>query len=374
MQLPLVYVPGNHDVDLAALHRHRVSSSIRSSQTCGGPSTASSAAALPLLPRTRDRPLQRRASIPASATCSTIFAGLFEDQNKSPLLASGETVEAVLEQFGESMLALWTCATAGVSAQLGIDQSLEPRETLTPVQNPDRLRQHVDDMRVARERERWDVAVLGHTHKLGRVGDWYHNSGTWVGAKDSFLRIDPEGHVRYFEWKEGHALELEAPCVFPDGATEKNPLKKAAASVRLLFPRPTRPERSRLVLMAQGALALGLGVWGFIHTFTHARTSAVSTLIWAFGLYALGDGTLSLLAASRQQPVKRLLDRMRGSVSILLGLVFLTKRESLEVFAVLVGMWALLEGFFAWPRPRCFAGWWKRVGSGSSASARSWRA
>jgi chromate transport protein ChrA len=35
---------------------------------------------------------------------------------------------------------------------------------------------------------------------------------------------------------------------------------------------------------------------------------------------------------------------MRGTVSILLGLVFLTKRESIEIFAVMVGMWALLAG------------------------------
>jgi uncharacterized membrane protein HdeD (DUF308 family) len=35
---------------------------------------------------------------------------------------------------------------------------------------------------------------------------------------------------------------------------------------------------------------------------------------------------------------------MRGSVSILLGLVLLTRRQSFEVFAVLVGVWALLAG------------------------------
>ena len=147
--------------------------------------------------------------------------------------------------------------------ELGIDQNMElaarrSRRRKTRTASPTRRRV----ARGAGTRAR-DVAVLDTRTKPGRVGDWYHNSGTWVGAADSFLRIDPEGHVGYFEWKEGRALEHEAPCVFPDAEPERNPLKKAAASVRLLFPRPTRPERSRLILMAQGALALALGVWGF---------------------------------------------------------------------------------------------------------------
>ena len=170
-------------------------------------------------------------------------------------------MENVLEQFGESMLALWTAAGAGVSSQMGLDRGIEPRHALTPVQSPDRLGEHIESIRAAREREGWDVGVLGHTHKAGHVGDWYHNSGSWVGPRNSFLRIDPEGHVRYFEWKGGRAVEHEEPLVRGDAEPEGNPLKKAAASVHLLFPRPIRPERSRLILMGQGALALGLGLY-----------------------------------------------------------------------------------------------------------------
>jgi uncharacterized membrane protein HdeD (DUF308 family)/UDP-2,3-diacylglucosamine pyrophosphatase LpxH len=344
-KLPLVYVPGNHDVDLVhfigtALLDHPFFASMR---------------------RPFDRQLGGRrfrffhghetdpfnaSENPGFGQMLSIFAGLFEDQNKSPLLSSGEAVESVLEQFGESMLALWTSATAGLSAQLGIAGDVEPREALTPVQNPDRVREHVEGLRKARAREGWDVVVLGHTHKLGRVEDWYHNSGSWVGAHNSFLRVDPEGHVRYFEWKEGHAFEQAAPRVLPEKERPetKNPLKKAAASVRQLFPRPTPPERSRLILMAQGALALGVGIWGLFLTLTSGRQSALSSLILAFGVYSVIDGVLSLRAAAQQQRVKRYIDRMRGAVSIFLGLVFLTRRGSYEVLAVLVAMWALVEG------------------------------
>jgi uncharacterized membrane protein HdeD (DUF308 family)/UDP-2,3-diacylglucosamine pyrophosphatase LpxH len=343
VQLPLVYVPGNHDVDLLSFIgtgflEHPFFSKMR---------------------RPFDRKLGGRrfrffhghetdpfnaSEQPGFGQMLTIFAGLFEDQNKSPLLASGETVEAVLEQFGESMLALWTCATATLSARIGIEGDVEPREALTPAQNPDRIHQHLQGVREVREREGWDVAVLGHTHKLGCVGDWYHNSGSWVGSQNSYLRIDPEGHVRYFAWKEGRAVEQQAPRVLPEIEVKKDPVKKALASVRLLFPRPTPPERSRLSIMAQGVLALGLGLWAFFRAHTQGRAFALSTLIWAFGVYCLVDGGLSLLAASRQQPVKRVIDRLRGSVSILLGLVLLSKQESFEVFAVLVGAWALFSG------------------------------
>jgi uncharacterized membrane protein HdeD (DUF308 family) len=276
----------------------------------------------------------------------SIFAGLLEDHNGSPLLASGETMEALLEEFGESMLALWTAVTAGVSAKTELSGEIQPRHALTPVQNPNRLAEHIESIRAARKREGWDVAVLGHTHKFGHVGDWYYNSGSWVGSRNLFLRIDPEGHVRYFEWKNGLPIESEAPVVQSEseGEAEKNPLKKAKASIHRLFPRPTRPEKSRLLLMGRGALALSLGLWAISLSFAHGQSPALFFLVTIFALYALVNGVLALLGAPRQQPIKRVIDRMLGSLSILLGLVFLTHRESLEVFAVLVGVWALLAG------------------------------
>jgi UDP-2,3-diacylglucosamine pyrophosphatase LpxH/uncharacterized membrane protein HdeD (DUF308 family) len=342
-QLPLAYVPGNHDVDLL----HFVGSELL---------------AHPFFARMRppfDRRLGGRrfhffhghetdpfnnSDDPGFGQMLSIFAGLFEDRNGSPLLASGETMETVLEQFGESMMTLWTAASLGVSARAGLEGDIEPRHSLTPTQNRDRLTEHIESVRAARDRQGWDVGVLGHTHKAGRIENWYHNSGSWVGARNSFLRIDPEGHVRYLEWKDGRPIELEAPLVQPGGEGEKNPLRKATASVRLLFPRPTTPGRSRIILIGQGALALGLGLWAFSLSIAYGRTAALSFLVFAFGSYVLVDGALSLLGASHQQSVRRLIDRLRGSLSILLGLVFLIRSESLEIFVVLVGLWALVTG------------------------------
>lgn len=50
------------------------------------------------------------------------------------------------------------------------------------------------------EKNAYDVAVVGHSHKVGRYGGWYFNSGCWIQARHSFLKIWPDGHVEVFDW------------------------------------------------------------------------------------------------------------------------------------------------------------------------------
>lgn len=47
-----------------------------------------------------------------------------------------------------------------------------------------------------------DVAVAGHTHQPGCLGDWYYNSGSWTGDKSNFLRIDQSGNVDILNWTQ----------------------------------------------------------------------------------------------------------------------------------------------------------------------------
>lgn len=54
-----------------------------------------------------------------------------------------------------------------------------------------------------RDKNDYDVAVVGHSHKAGQYGDWYFNSGCWIGETHSFLRIWPDGHVEVFDWEDG---------------------------------------------------------------------------------------------------------------------------------------------------------------------------
>ena len=46
----------------------------------------------------------------------------------------------------------------------------------------------------------YDVAIVGHTHKAGQFENWYFNSGSWTGKTNNYLRIQPDGEVRAFDW------------------------------------------------------------------------------------------------------------------------------------------------------------------------------
>jgi len=54
-----------------------------------------------------------------------------------------------------------------------------------------------------REDVSYDVAITGHTHKPGRFGQWYFNSGSWTRPTNNFLKIDTDGHVEVFDWCDG---------------------------------------------------------------------------------------------------------------------------------------------------------------------------
>jgi UDP-2,3-diacylglucosamine pyrophosphatase LpxH/uncharacterized membrane protein HdeD (DUF308 family) len=349
--LPLVYVPGNHDVDLAHFistdfFEHPFFRSMRAPfhRELGG---------------RRYRFFHGHETDPWNAgddpgfgRMLAIFAGVFEDENGSALLASGEGVGDVLEQFGESMLTIWTCAAATVKGRPAdtAKRDVRPNAALTPAQDPDRLVEHVAGVRADRDERGYDVAVLGHTHKPGRIGDWYYNSGSWTGRRNSFLRISPDGEVRHLEWKDGRAVEHAMPVVLPDArpsdeaAAKKNPFTAAVSAARTLLPRPTKPERSRWILIAQGALALALGAATLTVSVGQGSSAGWRLLVSAFGAYAVLDGAMSLLGASRERPVKRLLSRVRGVASLLLGLVVLRRGYTAEIFVVLVGVSAFITG------------------------------
>jgi|GEM_PF-334063 len=373
--LPVVYVPGNHDVDLA----HFI----------GTDFLAHPFFAHMRQPFIRELGNKRfrffhghevdpfnSGDDPGFGRMLAIFAGVFEDQNGSPIIATGETAEEVLEQFGDSMLTLWTAAMTTIGRHR-IGEEMKPTSALTPAQNPDRIAEHVRGVRADLERGHYDVAVLGHTHRPGRIEDWYFNSGSWAGSRNQFLRISPDGHVRYFEWKDGRGVELEMPAVVSDStkssgrrAPVRHPFEVPLAAVRTLFPRPRKPERSRWVLLLQGALALALGIAALRIAFAEGSAEGLRLLVTAFGVYALVDGALSLIGASRETALRRLLFRVRGVAGILLGLVVLRRGYVVEIFVILVGVWAFVTGALRVAASRVFqrlvdSKWLLVVGTGS---------
>lgn len=349
--LDVTYVSGNHDVDLAHFEgtdfiHHPFFQRMRKPfiREIGGRRYAFS--------HGHETDPFNAGDDPGFGRMLAIFAALFEQQKGSPLLVGGEGVADVLEQFGESMLTIWRVAAAAVARRAAgrTNRDAGPGSALTPAQDPDRLREHVAGVRAALERGPYDVAVLGHTHKAGRIGGWYFNSGTWVGPRNWYLRLSPDGGIRYHEWKEGRPVERETPVVLEEEAPAretrrtKNPFRAALSAGRKLFPKPTRPQRARWVLIVQGTIALALGVAVLAVTLGRGSSAGWQLLVTAFGAYALLDGALSLLGPSRAQPVKRLLSRVRGAATILVGLVVLRRGYVVQVFAVLVGLSAFLAG------------------------------
>lgn len=60
------------------------------------------------------------------------------------------------------------------------------------------LRRHNEE----RAQGLYDIAIVGHTHKAGRFGGWYFNSGSWTGRTNNFLQISPDGTVEVYDWDE----------------------------------------------------------------------------------------------------------------------------------------------------------------------------
>jgi UDP-2,3-diacylglucosamine pyrophosphatase LpxH/uncharacterized membrane protein HdeD (DUF308 family) len=317
---------------------------------------------------------------PSFGRMLSIFGGIFEDENGSPLLKSGEGVEDVLEEFGESMLLIWQVAMDTLKTHAGQDGGggLIPRAALTPAQNPGRLGEHVSGVQADLERSHYAVAVLGHTHQPGRIGDWYFNSGTWVRSESPFLRISADGHVRYLEWKDGRAIEQAVPVILPDEKSKEaespaappRPFTAAIAAAKKFFPQPLKAQRNRLILLFQGVLALAVGVATLVVSIRQGSSEGWKVLVAAFGGYALIDGALSLLSSSGERPVMRIITRLRGLTSLVLALLMFRRGLVAEIFVVLVGLAAFLSGALRVTAARMFrtvvdSKWLLVVGIGS---------
>ena len=58
-----------------------------------------------------------------------------------------------------------------------------------------------------------NIMIVGHTHNPGRVGDWYHNSGSWSDLGFDVLTIDGKGMVGYHTFADGALRPVEPPIL-----------------------------------------------------------------------------------------------------------------------------------------------------------------
>jgi len=139
----------------------------------------------------------------------TIFAGIFEEKNGSPMLDKGVSVEETLTGLGRLSLTALNWLTRKLNRSIAAGDAQNPKRELTPAQNPERKLEMLRKYKAHRDEKGYDVAIVGHTHQPGRVGDWYFNCGSWVDDNHDFIRIDPGGDIHVSKWTTNGAVPNE---------------------------------------------------------------------------------------------------------------------------------------------------------------------
>lgn len=199
-ELKATYVVGNHDADLQALIGTNLLNHPFFSRMTGPYER--------IIDSKRYRFMHghevddfNKGDTPGWGRMMAIFAGICEDKNGAPSLGSG-SVEGALTRIGEWFLWVWKWL-ANRSTTDKSKKTKSIKGELTPAQNPGReqemLRLYFED----RQKEGYDVAVVGHTHQPKAVDGWYFNSGSWAGLANEFLLITPSGQIKLGKWQNG---------------------------------------------------------------------------------------------------------------------------------------------------------------------------
>ena len=208
-ELHPAYILGNHDADLNAFVDENLLAHPFFRTMCG-PFTRSIAGRQFRFMHGHEVDPFNWGDTPGWGRMLAIFAGIFEDRIGSPMLPTGESVEEALSAFGENLLRLWNWLANKLKKSVTGGRSPSPKHELTPAQNPDRATDMLAKYAADRDAKGYDVAVVGHTHQPGRIGEWYFNTGSWSTTGNNFVRIEPDGEVRVFDWRDGQGVPNQA--------------------------------------------------------------------------------------------------------------------------------------------------------------------
>jgi len=151
---------------------------------------------------------------PGIGRAASIIAGIAED-HFGPNIGDKSTETLLLhfwETFKSVMQALWQSACEGG----GDIDFTKTKELLSPAQNPKFASEMLLHYKDHREKEKYDIAVVGHTHKPGCMDNWYFNSGSWATSDNNFIRITSEGKVQVFDWINGQPVESNTVLFLPE--------------------------------------------------------------------------------------------------------------------------------------------------------------
>lgn len=209
-RMDTVYVPGNHDEDLASLidaadlpHPFFERMSRAFVQHIGDKR-------LRFMHGHEVDPLITSRTQSISRMIGAV-ACLLEFHQGTCILSNDAITDALLE-IGEHVLEIWARITRRMDRALRECCNRMPGEQMT------RLRRHIRTHRMLgrfhqdRAEGLYDVAIVGHTHKAGFFEDWYFNSGSWTGLNSNFLKISPDGNIGVFDWSL-HGPQSNDTCI-----------------------------------------------------------------------------------------------------------------------------------------------------------------
>jgi len=213
-QLKPTYVIGNHDIDLVGFIEQKLLQPTLF-QNLSGPFERKIGSKTFYFMHGHEVDPYNKGETPGKGRLLAIVAGIAESFVGSPRLSDGRSVESALEQAGEG---IWNAVKRYARKLLMRVLLLIGVQTdeLSPAQNPDRASEMLLHYQDHMEKEKYDIAIVGHTHKPGRMDNWYFNSGSWATTDNNFIRISPEGKVKVFDWVNGQAIENNTVLSLPE--------------------------------------------------------------------------------------------------------------------------------------------------------------
>lgn len=214
-RMQAVYVVGNHDADLEDLVGTRLLNHPFFERMSGPFSRRIGTRTVCFMHGHEVDPFNRDGT-PRWGRILAILAGIIEDRKGSPLLSAGGLTEKSLLKVSRSFMWLWNKSVNWFEKGRPDEPLHSVTESLTPAQEPARVKGILALYRKDLRQKGYDCLVAGHTHRVGLVGGWYANSGCWVGLRNNFLKITPDGTVQIWEWKNSQAMLVEETATAKD--------------------------------------------------------------------------------------------------------------------------------------------------------------
>lgn len=217
-EMQVTYIIGNHDIDLVGFVGQKLLSPPLF-QTLSAPLVREIGGRTFCFMHGHEVDPYNRDEVPGKGRLLTIFAGMAESFVGSPKLPDSRSVESALEQTGEGALARLKAWGRKLLAKILLLFGSQSNDT-SPAQNPDRATEMLLNYKAHKEKNKYDVLVVGHTHQPGRMDGWYFNSGSWATTDNNFLRIKSSGGVQVFDWVDGCPRVNDAVLALPDASEE----------------------------------------------------------------------------------------------------------------------------------------------------------